>query len=87
MYSIQVYNGLDWAKVAVFSAEVPYDAIEEMARGLAVNPLVLQQNIAIIDDETGEVMWDDASANDDEPADIDDDCGFDPYEGYFTFDC
>lgn len=23
----------------------------------------------------------------DEPADIDDDCGFDPYEGCFTFDC
>ncbi len=23
----------------------------------------------------------------DEPADIDDDCGFDPYEGLFTFDC
>lgn len=25
--------------------------------------------------------------DDDEPADIDDDCGFDPYEGCFTFDC
>lgn len=24
---------------------------------------------------------------DDEPADIDDDCGFDPYEGCFTWDC
>lgn len=22
-----------------------------------------------------------------EPDDIDDDCGFDPYEGYFTYDC
>ena len=28
------------------------------------------------------------SENEDfEPADIDDDCGFDPYEGCFTFDC
>ena len=25
--------------------------------------------------------------DDDEPDDIDDDCGFDPYEGCFTFDC
>lgn len=25
--------------------------------------------------------------NDCEPADIDDDCGFDPYEGCFTYDC
>lgn len=24
---------------------------------------------------------------DDEPADIDDDCGFDPYEGCYTDDC
>ena len=24
---------------------------------------------------------------DDEPADIDDDCGFDPYEGCYTYDC
>lgn len=23
----------------------------------------------------------------DEPADIDDDCGFDPYEGCYTYDC
>ena len=24
---------------------------------------------------------------DDEPMDIDDDCGFDPYEGCYTYDC
>ena len=24
---------------------------------------------------------------DEEPADIDDDCGFDPYAGCFTYDC
>lgn len=24
---------------------------------------------------------------DDEPANIDDDCGFDPYEGCYTYDC
>lgn len=24
---------------------------------------------------------------DDEPTDIDDDCGFDPYEGCYTYDC
>ncbi len=28
-----------------------------------------------------------ANMNDDEPCDIDDDCGFDPYMGEFTFDC
>lgn len=25
--------------------------------------------------------------NDEEPADIDDDCGFDPYCGCYTYDC
>ena len=25
--------------------------------------------------------------NEDEPDDIDDDCGFDPYEGCYTYDC
>lgn len=28
-----------------------------------------------------------ADWKDEEPADIDDDCGFDPYEGCFTYDC
>lgn len=28
-----------------------------------------------------------ASCEYDEPADIDDDCGFDPYEGCCTYDC
>lgn len=27
------------------------------------------------------------TAVDEEPADIDDDCGFDPYEGCYTYDC
>lgn len=30
---------------------------------------------------------DDSDDWDDEPADIDDDCGFDPYEGCYTWDC
>lgn len=30
---------------------------------------------------------DDDKDSDDEPADIDDDCGFDPYEGCYTYDC
>ena len=31
--------------------------------------------------------WDEWRAGDDEPADIDSDEGFDPYEGCFTWDC
>ena len=46
--------------------------------------------VSLVWDETGEeVAYSDPSKEDfdDEPADIDDDCGFDPYEGCFTFDC
>jgi len=41
-------------------------------------------------DETGEVIADceePESYECDEPADIDDDFGFDPYEGCYTYDC
>ena len=51
------------------------------------------KQISLVWDETGEVVAYQLSAKDedeyfnDDPADIDDDCGFDPYEGCFTFDC
>lgn len=32
-------------------------------------------------------LLEDAIIPDTEPDDIDDDCGFDPYEGCFTYDC
>lgn len=46
--------------------------------------------VSLVWDETGdEVACSDSFVEyfDDEPADIDDDCGFDPYEGCFTYDC
>lgn len=36
-------------------------------------------------DETGELIA--STSEEEEPADIDDDCGFDPYEGCYTYDC
>lgn len=40
-------------------------------------------------DETDEVVafYDPEEESCEEPADIDDDCGFDPYEGCYTYDC
>lgn len=32
-------------------------------------------------------MVDESEGSNDEPSDIDDDCGFDPYEGCYTYDC
>lgn len=48
------------------------------------------RSVSLVWDETGEeVAYSDPSEeySDDEPADIDDDCGFDPYLGCFTDDC
>ena len=39
--------------------------------------LTAAEVLAMVDDEQV----------DDEPTDIDDDCGFDPYEGCYTYDC
>lgn len=36
-------------------------------------------------DETGELIA--STGEEEELADIDDDCGFDPYEGCYTYDC
>lgn len=47
-------------------------------------------SVSLVWDETGEeVAYSDPSEEcfEDEPDDIDDDCGFDPYEGYYTYDC
>ena len=41
---------------------------------------------AMIDDD-GTIYCPFCAEGCDEPADIDDDCGFDPYEGCYTYDC
>lgn len=87
-YSLQIYFDNTWRVVARFDAEV-YDGAIAMADCIAVDPMIRAENIAIVDDMTGEVVWSlDTDENPfEEPADIDDDCGFDPYEGCFTYDC
>jgi hypothetical protein len=41
---------------------------------------------AMIDDD-GSCYCSSCAEGYEEPADIDDDCGFDPYEGCYTYDC
>ena len=48
------------------------------------------RSVSLVWDETGEeVAYSDPPEKcfEDEPDDIDDDCGFDPYEGCYTYDC
>lgn len=88
-YSLDVFDTEtgEWTSVALFSDIVPVDVLADMGRTLW-NDVEGAGDVAAIDIDTGEVVWchtDDTWQ--DEPAWIDDDCGFDPYEGSFTYDC
>jgi hypothetical protein len=78
-----ILNGKVVAEVS--GTEYAYEAwtkLEELARFLCV-PAYLVSN----DDSEVVGEYDPEDDGVDEPADIDDDCGFDPYEGCFTWDC
>lgn len=78
-----ILNGKVVAEVS--GTEYAYEAWtkqEELARFLCV-PAYLVSN----DDSEVVAEYDPEDDGVDEPADIDDDCGFDPYEGCFTWDC
>lgn len=78
-----ILNGKTIAEVS--GTEYAYDAwnkLEELACLLCV-PASLVAN----DDSEVVAEYDPEEEGNDEPADIDDDCGFDPYEGCHTWDC
>lgn len=78
-----ILNGKVVAEVS--GTEYAYEAwtkLEELACFLCV-PAYLVSN----DDSEVVVEYDPEGDGNDEPDDIDDDCGFDPYEGCFTWDC
>lgn len=91
-YCVNVYQNENWESIALFSDKVSLDAMIEFAIVQFENGnslLTPGANIAVIDLDTGEVLWNwlDAENEDFEPNWIDDDCGFDPYLGCFTDDC
>lgn len=87
-YSMEVFDAetREWTPVALFSDIVPVEVLADMGRTMWSN-VDDAGDIAITDMDTGEVVWchtDDTWQ--DEPAWIDDDCGFDPYMGCYTDD-
>lgn len=86
MLSIKTcYNG-EWTKIADFyHMDVVDDVILNTALAIEVNPWIPHDLVAIIREETGEIVWDDESYQD-EPYfnDPDDECDhicdFCPYE-------
>lgn len=91
-YSCDIHTAEDWESIALFSDKVSFEAMGAFiaAEFECGNSLSAPCDaIRVIDLTTGEVILE-ADVNDSEdyePADIDDDMGFDPYEGCFTFDC
>lgn len=93
-YSVDVFYNGEWNPIAIFSNEASPVAIEAFCLEQFDNGnslLAPAENIRAVDLDTGEVIFDwqeqVPAVYNDEPADIDDDCGFDPYLGCYTEDC
>ena len=92
-YSVNILNDGNWESLALFAHNCDFDAMIDFCNRQfdCGNSLYTPaEDICIVDMDTGEIAWlwsDDHPEWDDEPADIDSDCGFDPYLGCFTDDC
>jgi hypothetical protein len=83
-----VYYKGKWKTLVLIKGGVPDDAIIDMAMAIYADPSIPYDNVAVVDQTDGEVLWDICSAAEyDEPADIDSDVGFDPYMGCYSDDC
>lgn len=101
-YSVSVLLWDEWEGFALFSDKVSLESIVQFCiKEFEHNDrIILGDNIAITDMETGEILWDynsDYRFPDSLPLDPDDpdcgfffdeaDMGFDPYLGCYTDDC
>lgn len=90
-YSMEICNAEtgEYTPVALFSDIVPAEVLHELCVTLFENTEGAS-TVLCVDTDTGEVVAEAAEPDynpDLEPADIDDDIGFDPYLGCYTDDC
>ena len=92
-YSVDILNDDNWESLALFAHNCDFNAIIDFCNSqfdCGNNLYTPADDIRIMDMDTGKIVWqwsDDHPEWDDEPSNIDDDCGFDPYLGCFTDDC
>lgn len=91
-YSCDIHTAEDWESIALFSDKMSFEAMGAFisAEFECGNSLLAPCDaVRVVDLTTGEIVLEAevGDAEDYEPADIDDDCGFDPYLGCFTDDC
>lgn len=87
-YSFDVLDSAtrNWESIALFSDIIPEEYLVDMACALW-NDLDGADDLAVVNMDTGEIVWNaaDAQEYDDEGFDLD--MGFDPYLGCYTDDC
>lgn len=93
-YSVDIHTNGNWESIALFSDKASLPAIEEFCLAQFENGNSLfapADDIRIMFLDTTEVLWDWESYCEEEAYDDDwdynEDMGFDPYEGCYTFDC
>ena len=74
--------------LALLSDDMGWELLQQLCEVVS-HYTIGPARIEVIDMDTGEVEAEFTSSNNDynEPDNIDDDCGFDPYMGCYTDDC
>lgn len=90
-FSIQIVTANGWEVFSYFSVN-DYSVGIPFADSLWYTPVIDCDNVVIINEQTGEILWDKLdelykNIDIEESNWIDDDCGFDPYLGCYDFDC
>ena len=90
-YSINTYNDGEWTGVALFADTIDTRIIIDTACAIYENSNDYA-DVAVIDMDTGEVLWNGVDAEEYDDPDFEDwgfneDDGFDPYMGCYTDDC
>lgn len=89
LYSVSYFCGEEEFPCALFSDATPEEVITTFCDDMH-NAIDECDRVCAVNMETGVILYDVCSFGynpDLEPADIDDDCGFDPYMGCYTDDC
>ena len=86
-YSVSINVGCGaWMPCALFSEDVPKDAMIDFVDSLWAN-LDEPEDIRLTDMDTGEVIYNRDSQDDDLDWGFNEDMGYDPYMGCYTDDC
>lgn len=83
-YAVRVTENEETYCAALLADSVPRDVMVELVNSLWSNTCA--DHIDVLDMEWGEIVYKKTWENE-EPADIDNDMGFNPYLGCYTDDC